>query len=647
MNTEFTGNPSVIDGYVRLSRDDNKHNYSSIENQKKIIQQYARENNMIVRRIYEDDGISGYSFNRPEFQKMISDLENIQIIVAKDLSRIGRHNAKVLLFLEQMEEMGVRVILIDDNYDSLYADDDMIGIKTWDNERHVKSTSRKVKRVKRMEQENGTLLSQPPFGYMRHPLNRHMVLIDQEAASILHLEKELYLDGNGLRKTAGILTSRGVPTPSMLEKERYDALGISCGRRVAYRWSGGMVRDTLFNDYNNGVLRTHKRERITINGKDKKIPKEQQFVFPDHHPKIFDDETMKLLCETRESRHHSRYRGQKTHTNLFSGCLYCSDCGRKLTAINRPNRPKYYICGTYNKKGTQFCPCSHQVEESVLLDALIQYLSLCRDSLADDIKDFNVSALKNETYTLSDSRERVEDELSMAMNKLKLLTSQKIKELAANPGKDQIIEETYASLQLEEMERISSIKKALEHRFREPCAPPPLSVNTPDNDLELLDMVLEKQGLDRRDIEILVQRIVVDNGGNAEIYLKHGLGRRAVRELKPDIANLCLQLLIETIGLLEQDTTGYTSVKYLSDSLSNAGYAMHKKKFVSYMEHLLEWGLVEKTGIYHKPYKIAASIQRLRDIKKILTALGQTEVLPSNELIWENIRNRLAQQQLL
>ena len=164
MISKLTDTPEIIDGYVRLSRDDNKRNYSSIENQKKIIQQYAEENNMIIRHIYEDDGISGYSFNRPDFQKMMASLDTINIIVAKDLSRIGRHNAKVLLFLEEMEEMGKRVILIDDNYDSFYSDDDIIGIKTWDNERHVKNTSRKVKRIKRMEQESGTLVSQTPFG---------------------------------------------------------------------------------------------------------------------------------------------------------------------------------------------------------------------------------------------------------------------------------------------------------------------------------------------------------------------------------------------------------------------------------------------------------------------------------------------------
>lgn len=638
MNTTNIDTPLVIDGYVRLSRDDNKRNYSSIANQKLIIQKYAEENNMIVRNIYEDDGISGYSFNRPDFQKMMAELDTINVIVAKDLSRIGRHNAKVLLFLEQMEELGKRVILIDDNYDSFYSDDDIIGIKTWDNERHVKNTSKKVKRIKRMEQENGTLVCPTPFGYTRHPINKQMVMIDEEAASILNLEKELYLDGNGIRKTAEILSERGVPTPSMLEKERYEALGLPYNKQVAYLWSFGMVKDTLFNDYNNGILRTHKRERVTINGKDKKIPKDQHFVFPNHHPKIFDDDTMNLLYETRESRHHSQYRGQKTHINLFSGCLYCKDCGWKLTAINRPNREKYYLCGTYNKKGKQFCSHAHLVTEATLMEALMKYLTLCRDSLADIIENFDLSKLKVDTYTPTNSRERLEKELEAVKEELKILIAQKVKEITLNPSMNEIISETYASLQNDKMERISAIEKTLQDLTAEPHIPSTTIKPNLMTALDILNEVLEKQQLSRKDIEILVQKIIVDKDGNVDIYLKHGLGNLAAYDFKSDIENQKLQMLIESITLLENDTTGYTSVKFLADSLKSMGYPMHKKKYVTYMEHLLDLGLVEKTDIYHKPYRIVANRQQLHDVKEMFIMLGQAGL--SLSMLLPNTKNR-------
>ncbi|HJC25019.1 MAG TPA: recombinase family protein [Candidatus Eisenbergiella merdavium] len=635
MTSTITDTPIVIDGYVRLSRDDNKRNYSSIENQKKIIQKYAEENNMIVRHIYEDDGISGYSFNRPDFQNMMSNLNAIDVIVAKDLSRIGRHNAKVLLFLEEMEEQGKRVILIDDNYDSLYSDDDIIGIKTWDNERHVKNTSRKVKRIKKMEQENGTLKCAPPFGYTRHPLNKQMVLIDEEAAAILNLEKDLYLEGNGIRRTAEILSERGVPTPTMLQKERYEALGLPYNREVAYMWSYGMVKDTLFNDYHNGILRTHKRERATINGKDKKVPKDQQYVFYNHHPKIFDDDTMKLLFEVKDSRHHSRYRGQRKHINIFSGCLYCKDCGMKLTAINRPNRGKYYVCGTYNKKGKQFCGHAHLVTQETLVDALIKYLTLCRDSLADMIQNFDLSKLKADTFSADDSQQRLEIELEKLKKELKTLVTQKIKEITANPDMNEIINETYASLQADKMERISAIEKTLQDLTKEPHIPAATIKPNLQTALDILNEVLEQKSLTRTDIEVLVEKIIVDKDGNVDIYLKHGLGNLAAYDFKTDKENLKLTMLIEAIRLLEKDETGFTSVKFLSDSLKAMGYPMHRKKFVTYMEHLLELGLVEKTGIYHYPYRIVASRQKLRDVEKMFIMAGQTGGMP--EMVFEYI----------
>ena len=635
MISKLTDTPEIIDGYVRLSRDDNKRNYSSIENQKKIIQQYAEENNMIIRHIYEDDGISGYSFNRPDFQKMMASLDTINIIVAKDLSRIGRHNAKVLLFLEEMEEMGKRVILIDDNYDSFYSDDDIIGIKTWDNERHVKNTSRKVKRIKRMEQESGTLVSQTPFGYTRHPLNKQMILIDEEAAAILNLEKEIYLDGNGIRKTAEILSERGVPTPSMIDKERHESLGLVYNKQVAYQWSYGMVKDTLFNDYNNGVLRTHKRERVTINGKDKKVPKENQYIFPNHHPKIFDDDTMKLLNEVKDSRHHSKYRGQRAHVNLFSGCLYCKACGWKLTAINRPNRGKYYVCGTYNKKGKQFCQHAHLVTEETLMDALVKYLVLCRDSLADIIQNFDLSKLKVETFTPTDSKQRLEAELEKVKEELKVLITQKVREITANPSMNEIITETYTALQSDKMERISAIEKTLQDLTKEPHIPSTTIKPSLQTALDILNEVLEKKELSRKDIEVLVEKIIVDKDGNVDIYLKHGLGNLAAYDFRADKENLKLTMLIESIRLLEKDETGFTSVKFLADSLKEMGYPMHKKKFVTYMEHLLDLGLVEKTGIYHYPYRIVASRQQLRDVEKMFIVVGQTGGMP--EMVFEYI----------
>ena len=128
-------------GYVRLSRDDDKRNYVSIENQKLIISQFAAECNMVIDRWYEDDGVSGYIFNRPGLNQLMDDLDkDIDRVFVKDLSRVGRHNAKVLLLLEDFKERKKELIVVDTNYNSETDDDDTIGITTWYNEKYVKDS---------------------------------------------------------------------------------------------------------------------------------------------------------------------------------------------------------------------------------------------------------------------------------------------------------------------------------------------------------------------------------------------------------------------------------------------------------------------------------------------------------------------------
>ncbi len=521
-NTPFSDLPLLVDGYVRLSRDDNKSRYSSIENQKKIIEQFAKDNHMTVRCIYEDDGYSGYSFDRPDFKKMLAQLDSINVIIAKDLSRIGRHNAKVLLFLEEMEEMGKRIILIDDNYDSFYSDDDILGIKTWDNERHVKNTSKKVKRVKRLEQENGTLKCTPPFGYIRSPITPQKILIDEEAASILHMEKDLYLEGNGIRKIAQILNEKNIPTPTMLQKERYNSLGIPYHRKVVYKWNYSMVRDTLFNDYHNGIFRTHKRERNTINGKDKKVPKEQQFVFYGHHPKIFDDETVKLLQDTKNSRLNNHYRGQRKHTNLFSGCLYCSDCGSKMTAINRPDRKKYYICGTYNKKGKAFCSRSHLITEETLNTALYKYLSLIQDKHSDIIQTIKTPNY-NQISPVFNYRQRLEHHIQKLKNELKTIISQKIAELSDSSYITPYLSEALTSLEEEKIKQIKETEKTLQNLPSFSSYNNTIEQTSISSTSDIWNKIITQNLLNRADIELLIDKILVDQNGNPDIFFKYEL----------------------------------------------------------------------------------------------------------------------------
>ena len=336
-------------GYVRLSRDDDRRNYVSIENQMLIIRQYAAERDAAIDRWYEDDGVSGYLFDRPGFNQLMKDLDrDIDTVFVKDFSRLGRHNAKVLLLLDEFQERGKRLIVVDDAYDSSQSDDDTIGIKTWYNERYVKDTSKKIRRALGARQREGTLMTQPPFGYKRNSSDKAVIEVVPREAEYVKMIFDLYLGGSGYRKIAAYLTENHIPTPSMARHERELEEGRQSRCRTASEWSDGMVKDMLDNDYYIGTFRLHKRERAAIHGKDKRVPKEKQHVFENHHPPIIDKMTFELVQEAKEKRVKNHYRGSRGQwtgseiPNPFGTCLFCKDCGkmcirdRSFTMSTRP-----------------------------------------------------------------------------------------------------------------------------------------------------------------------------------------------------------------------------------------------------------------------------------------------------------------------
>ena len=237
----------------------NKRNYFLIENQKLIISQFAAECNMVIDRWYEDDGVSGYIFNRPGLNQLMDDLDkDIDRVFVKDLSRVGRHNAKVLLLLEDFKERKKELIVVDTNYNSETDDDDTIGITTWYNEKYVKDISRKIKRALEARQKEGILMTQSPFGYKRNEIDKSKIEIIPKEAEYVKMVYDLYLQGSGYRMIANYLTENKVPTSSMVRHERELEEGKVTKRQIATTWSDSMVKDMLGNDFYIGTLRLKK-----------------------------------------------------------------------------------------------------------------------------------------------------------------------------------------------------------------------------------------------------------------------------------------------------------------------------------------------------------------------------------------------------
>ena len=607
-------------GYVRLSRDDDHKNYVSIENQKLIINQYAADHGAVIDRWYEDDGISGYIFDRPGFQQMMADLDkDIDTVYVKDFSRLGRHNAKVLLLLDEFQERGKHLIVIDDNYDSMDSSDDTIGIKTWFNERYVKDTSKKIKRAIGARQKEGTLMTQPPFGYRRNAKDKTILEIVPKEAEFIKLVYKLYISGSGYRKIANYLTDQGIPTPSMVRHERELEEGRMTKRSIATKWTDSMVKDLLDNDFYIGTFRLKKRARNTVHGKDKRVPKEEQCIFENHHPAIIDKATFSLIQELKEKRNRTNYRGSRGQwlgseiPNPFGSCLFCKDCGSRLTPIKRKTSSrerKYYICTTYNTKGKSYCSKAHLIEEDDLMEDVLTYIKMCRNALCEVIATYDLKDFEAEKKTVEEKRQELQSMVAEKKSQLKVMLAQKVKDLSASAGNEDLINETYESLQSDLLSQIHGLEMQLKELDE-------TAIETPDvkdklkNALDVVDKIIAGGALDRRDIELLIERIVVDEDGMPEITLKYGLSNLISYSPADEMNHRENTIIAIVMKLISEDERGYTSAKYLSEHITDLGFKKTKQSILPYIELMKSLGILEPTENPLKPYNIVKTKEEI------------------------------------
>lgn len=610
-------------GYVRLSRDDDKQNYVSIENQKLIINQFAAEQELVIDRWYEDDGISGYKFDRPGFNQLIKDLDkDINIVFVKDFSRLGRHNAKVLLLLDEFQERGKRLIVIDDNYDSSSPEDDTIGIKTWYNERYVKDTSKKIRRALEARQKEGTLITYPPFGYKRNEKDKTVIEISPKEAEYVKIIYELYLQGFGYRKLANHLTEEGIPTPSMIRHEREIKEGHICKRQIATEWSDSMVKDILANDFYIGTLRLRKRTRSTVHGRDKRVPNDEQYIFENNHPAIIDKSSFNLIQDMKEKRVKGNYRGSHKQwlssgiPSPFGSCLYCKDCGSRLTPIKRETSArtqKYYICTTYNTKGKRYCSKAHLIKEEDLMDDMIHYIKLCRDSLSEVISSYNIQDFESQKKSAGQKRIDLQNTIEEQKKLLKGLFTQKQRDLMKAPEFSAVLNETYDSLQKDLLARI--------HRFEMQLST--LNVSNLENGnikekfpnaLQVMDKIISSNVLTRKDVEILIERIEVDGDGFPEIKLKYPLSGLIKYHPALEMNRRENEIIYHTMRLILEDRRDYTSAKFLSKALTETGFPKSKKSILPYIALLIDMKILEPTDNSLKPYTIIKSEDEIRKL---------------------------------
>ena len=256
----------IVAGYCRLSRDEDNENFISIEEQKRIIQDYAKSRNWILTDddFYIDDNVSGYTFNRPAFSKMMEKVKGgeIDVVIVKDLSRIGRHNGRVLVLIDEFKNMQKNLIAVSEmggTYDVLNDRDDLIGITTWFNERYVKECSKKTRDHMYSKQKSGRLIMGNYYGYEKvFKDDIPMLYVIDEIRPAIELVFKLYLEeGYGFQKISEILNTKyNFPTPSEYYKMKHSERGRIYKHKVQDAWTKDMVSNILKNEVYTGTLVT-------------------------------------------------------------------------------------------------------------------------------------------------------------------------------------------------------------------------------------------------------------------------------------------------------------------------------------------------------------------------------------------------------
>ena len=370
-----SNNEKITALYCRLSRDDEQLGESnSIKNQKSILSKYAKDNHFINTQFFVDDGYSGTSFTRPAFMELMELAEQgkIETIIVKDHSRLGRNILIVGQLLEEdFVRLNIRYIAIMDNIDTDKGLNDFLPIQDWFNEMHAKNTSQKVRAVFKNKGNSGIPLTiNVPYGYKKDPLDKNKWIIDEPAAEIVRRIYDLCIQGYGTHQICNILKQEKVPTP-----KEYKAIHGLCNYHISevkYCWQDRSIYDILFRQEYIGDTVNFKGTTKSFKDKSKiYFPKEQWKIFKNTHEPIIDEETWNTVQRIQENRQRPTKIGK---INIFSGHLFCKDCGSKLyycTSRSYTENKHFYRCSKYKNTSSKSCT-SHTIREHILKELVLE-----------------------------------------------------------------------------------------------------------------------------------------------------------------------------------------------------------------------------------------------------------------------------------
>lgn len=453
--------------YCRLSRDDELQGDSnSIINQKAILQKYADDNGFRNTFLFVDDGYSGTTFDRPNWNRLMGlvDEGRVGTIIVKDMSRLGRDYLKVGMYTEMVfPNADIRFIAINNGVDSAnQSENDMTPFINIFNEFYAKDTSRKIRAVFKAKGQSGKPLStNPPYGYVKDPEDKTHWLVDEKAAEVVREIFRLCIQGYGVSEIAKEITKQHILNPTAYAKAGGRSVPDNRGGDNDYTWRGSTVSHMLSRPEYLGHTVNFKTYRKSYKQKKqlKRDPSEWQ-IFENTHEAIIDRETYDIVQRIRDGRRRVTPMGEMP---TLSGMVFCADCGAKLYQVRGRNLPQseYMVCATYRKRGKEVCS-SHQIRNSIieefLLDGIRSMTAYVREH-EDEFVEMVTMLSKAETEKALRDEKR---ELEQAQTRVRKLDAI-IQRLYEDNVEGKISDERFAKMS----ENYESEQKSLERRIIE------------------------------------------------------------------------------------------------------------------------------------------------------------------------------------
>ena len=418
--------------YCRLSQEDMQAGESeSIQNQKLILQKYADEHHFFNTRFFVDDGFSGVSFEREGLQEMLREVEagNVATVITKDLSRLGRNYLKTGELIEIVfPEYEVRYIAINDGVDTAREDNEFTPLRNWFNEFYARDTSKKIRAVKQAKAQKGERVNgEVPYGYIADPNDRNHLIPDPETAHVVKQIFAMYVQGDRVCDIQRWLKEHEILTVGELRYRRTGSTRHPRPQQNAwYNWPDKTLYDILARKEYLGHTYTGKSYKVSYKSKKtKRIPEEKQYFFPNTHEPLIDEETFELAQKRLANRHRCT---RVDEVDIFSGLLFCGDCGYKMYLIRgagTPERKHAYTCGNYrNRARNDFVCTTHYIRKSVIselvladLKRVLSYVQSSEQEFIQTANEYNAQAMKK---ALAQQRKEL-DKAEKRMSELNVL----------------------------------------------------------------------------------------------------------------------------------------------------------------------------------------------------------------------------------